>query len=119
MANFTLQIFSSATFAGSITLEQSRLVTIDQLNSVLIGSILIFIFTMGVSKFHDKSADKLAAATIILALLNSMNVSVKKDGASIRTVRKIKRVYFNITLFMFITLIYKFYRFLSRRQNYS
>jgi hypothetical protein len=102
--NFVLQIFTSSTFAGSISLEQSRLISGEQMNSMLLGSLLVFIFIM--KNREEKDLRYILMVILIISILNSLIVSVKKTGSSIRTIRKIKQAIFNITLILFSSVIY-------------
>ena len=106
ISNFVTQVFTSSTFSGSVTLEQAKLNTTDQLNSVMIGSILVFVV---ISVYKGKFADHtkiIATITLILSILNSMNFSVSKEGSSIRTLRKLKEAVLNVTTILFAILVY-------------
>jgi hypothetical protein len=104
--NFIAQIFTSSISAGSITLEQSKLLAVNQINSLLIGTILVFIFIMKIHTDTNTKIFSVATILIIMNLLNSMNLSVRKNGSSIRTLRKIKEVFLNISITLFASLVY-------------
>lgn len=106
IVNFIVQIFTSSLFAESLTLAHSRLVSTEQINSMLIGSLLVFIFIIYNTNKNTDMIQLLISVTLLIALINSMNLSVKKEGASIRTVRKIKEVYLNIAIILFASLVY-------------
>jgi len=105
--NFIAQIFTSDAFSASLTLEQSKLVSTEQINSMLLGSILVFIFIINSKDFKNRDKiNRVVMIALLIAILNSMNLSVKKKGPSIRTLRKIKEVFLNISVVLFASAIY-------------
>ena len=107
ISNFIIQIFTSSKFAGSITLEQSKLVLTEQINAMLLGSLLVFVFIVSTAKGQaTKSIKDISRITLMLILLNSMNLSVKKEGGEIRTLRKLKETVLNISIALFTSMVY-------------
>jgi len=106
IAIFITQIFSSSTFSGGTHIEQNKLIVTEQINSILIGSILFFIFILNSSNIHSPKIYILSYITLLMAIGNALNISVKKSGSSIRVLRKIKEAFLNITIVMFASVIY-------------
>lgn len=105
--NFIAQIFTSDAYAGSLTLEQSKLVSTEQLNSMLLGSLLVFIFIVNTKPINSqKHINLISLVAILLSVLNTMNLSVKKEGSQLRTLRKIKEIFLNISVVLFAVAIY-------------
>jgi hypothetical protein len=108
MKIFVYQIIYSSTFTGNITYEQSNLVSLEQLGSMFVGSIVVltvFISNIKPYKLHPKTFTILMLC-IMLGSLMYVVISFRKTGYNLRIVRKVKQAIFNIVISLFIAIIY-------------
>jgi hypothetical protein len=105
---FIGQIFLSSSLSGNITLETSKLVSINQIISTFLGSLVIFMYVL--NKLTDKKLIKntnfLLFIVIAVLIIGHARVNVKTDGSQIRILRQIKETLFNVTIFTTLAVIY-------------
>lgn len=106
LLSFIFQIFTSSLYAGSLALEQSKLTTVQQINSALVGSIIIYLIFINYHYVIDPKLQTIGMVILINSLISSMYIVVKMSGNSLRTLRKIKQSLVNINLILFSTLVY-------------
>jgi hypothetical protein len=102
-------IFSASTFAASLSLEQTRLIVIDQMSAVLTGSILLFLYVLtnsGTTLTKNKNATYLAVIALLLSILNTLKIGFKYTGNDIRTIRKCKEAVINVSIILFAMAVY-------------
>lgn len=105
ISNLLLQIFTTSVYSGSISLEQNKLTFAEQVNTAMLGSILVFIFIAGSKNLNNKSI-RLAAICVIISLVNALYIGVHLQGNAIGTLRKIKEMIININLMLFANAVY-------------
>jgi len=106
MVSFIFQVYTSSLFAGSLALEQSKLTTVQQINSALVGSIIIYLIFINYHYVIDQKLQLVGMVILVNSLLSSMYIVVKMSGNSLRTLRKVKQTLVNINLVLFSTLVY-------------
>ena len=100
---FIAQIFTSSTKVASYDTESNILLSINQIKSVMLGSIILYaVFSKETNRFEQR----LLYTTIIINCIFLVYVSVPRDENYIRQIRKIKQVGLNIVIFLFIIILY-------------
>ena len=83
---------------GGFVYEQESLLAIEQMNSLLLGSLVIIIY-FGNDIVGDK---RLLRVSLVLLLLNSLNIAVIEDGDRIKTIRTWKEGVLNFAIFLIV-----------------
>lgn len=112
-----LQIHTSGTSSGGVVYELNILLTVEQMISILFGTIVVFtLFShylrdkLNVHENCMKIIFKLSISTIIILTAASLWINVWTSGQAFRAVRKFKQGIYNVSLTLFIIIgliIYK------------
>lgn len=97
------QIFTSSAVVATYTNESNYLESINQINSVILGSIILYaVFIRDANSFEYK----IIYSSIIINSIFLLYVSIPKDPNNIRQIRKTKQVGLNIVIFLIIITVY-------------
>jgi len=100
---FIAQIFTSSTKVASYNMESNMLIGIDQINSVLLGTIILYsVFAQDTNAYENK----LIYSNIIISCIFLIHISIPRDANNIRSLRKVKQVGLNIVLFLFVIILH-------------
>ena len=112
-----MQIYTSGTSSGGVVYELNILLTVEQMISILFGTIVVFtIFSNNLKSHygvHDncmKIVFRLCVSIIIILTTASLWVNVITTGRSFRAIRKFKQGIYNVALTLFIIIGLILYR---------
>jgi hypothetical protein len=102
---FISQIFVSSTEYDSISIgnEYDRLTDVTHIGTVLFGSMILFV--VFVFNFTPK-VSLIIMTSIILNCLLFVYISIKNTKVQIRIIRKLKQSILNLSIFLFIVVVY-------------
>ena len=102
------QIFSTSFLSGNITLENSKMIGINQMISTFFGSLIIFLFAVNqfINSNSKNNINFIAYSLFAVLIFAHIHVNVKTTGKYIKFVRQIKETLFNIVIFTSIALVY-------------
>lgn len=83
---------------GGFVYEQESLYTTEQMNSLLLGSLVVIIYFGKENVGHRK----LLLLSLGLLLLNTLNIAVAEDGDDIKTIRSVKEGVLNLAVFLIV-----------------
>ena len=105
------QIYTSGTSSGGVVYELNILLTVEQMISILFGTIVVFtLFShylrdkMGVHPNCMNIIFKLSISIVIILTTASLWVNVITSGRSFRAIRKFKQGIYNVSLTLFIII---------------
>lgn len=105
---FMFQIFSSPASHADVSKETSSLIVVEQLSSVFLGSMVLFIVFSSKIQYINY---RIIMVSIIINTLLFIYTSVENTGENMRILRKIKQSGLNISIFLFATacflIVYK------------
>jgi len=83
---------------GGFVYEQEALYALEQMNSLLLGSLVVILYFGKDAVGHRK----LLLLALAILLLNNLNVAVAEDGDDIKTIRSYKEGALNLSIFLII-----------------
>lgn len=98
-------IQSSDHTSGGVVYELNILLTVEQMISILFGTLVLFMLFHHNVKIHDNCKPvvfKLAVSIVIILTSASLWVNVWTTGRAFRAVRKFKQGIYNIALALFM-----------------
>ena len=102
-----LNIVTSGSKSGGAVFELNILLTVEQMISILFGTIVVFTIFYERLPVHPETGrliHRVSIAMLILLSLASMWLNVITSGRSFRAIRKAKQALYNIALALFITI---------------
>lgn len=92
---------SSSIYTSDITSEQNKLYNIEQTSIIILGTLVFFVIAAGTNWINwnnKKLISHLLCISIILSIIQNINLSTSNNAVQLRSTRKLKEVLFNITL---------------------
>ena len=108
-----VNIFTSGKKSGSTIYELNILLTVEQMISILFGTVILFALFEKNLPVHQNCRSvifKLNVSIIIVLTLASMWVNIFSSGRSFRFLRKFKQGIYNVALMLFIIIGLIFYK---------
>ena len=102
-----LNIFTSGTTSGNTVHELNILLTVEQMISILFGTVVLFALFFDKIPLHENCktvVSRLSLSIIIILTIASMWVNVISSGRAFRMVRKFKQGVYNISLALFVLI---------------
>lgn len=102
-----LNIGTSGTSSGGVVYELNILLTVEQMISILFGTVVLFTLFGKNLPVHENCQPvvfKLMMSIVIILSISSLWVNVWTSGRTFRALRKFKQQIYNIALTLFITV---------------
>lgn len=102
-----INIFTSGTTSGGVVHELNILLTVEQMISILFGTVVLFALFSDKIPLHRNCkavVSKLTLSIIIILTTASLWVNVITSGRAFRAIRKFKQGVYNISLALFILI---------------
>lgn len=110
-------IYTSGTSSGGIVYELNILLTVEQMVSILFGTMVVFLLfshyfreKFGVHENCMKVVNKIAILIVIVLTASSLWVNLAPSGRTFRQIRKFKQGVYNIALSLFVVIGFILYR---------
>jgi len=100
-------IFTAGHSSGGVVYELNILLTVEQMVSILFGTIVLFTLfkkNLSMTDTCQKVINTICYSMIIILTLASSWVSIWTSGRAFRAIRKAKQGLYNITLFLFVVV---------------
>lgn len=102
---FIFGIYNSSVYTSSYIIEEEELKTIEQISSILLSAIVIFV-TFIPKHFMTEETYKVMFTALLLSILSLAYIPGEKTGKVKRIVRKIKTALITLVLALFIYAVY-------------
>jgi hypothetical protein len=102
-----INIFTSGTTSGGVVHELNILLTVEQMISILFGTVVLFALFFNKIPLHQNCKSvvyRLTLSIIIILTTASLWVNVITSGRAFRAIRKFKQGIYNISLALFILI---------------
>lgn len=102
-----INVITAGTTSGGVVYELNILLTVEQMISILLGSVIIFALFSSNLNSHPKCKDtifRLIMNCVVVLSLSSLWVNVITTGRAFRAIRKFKQGSYNIALSLFIII---------------
>lgn len=102
-----INILTSGNTSGGVVYELNILLTVEQMISILFGTIIVFLLFIGRLPIHEKARQLIYSTLVMIAILltfASLWLNVITSGRSFRAIRKAKQGIYNISLSLFIVV---------------
>lgn len=102
-----INIFTSGTSSGGVVHELNILLTVEQMISILFGTVVLFALFSEKIPLHQNCkavVSRLTLSIIIILTTASLWVNVITTGRAFRAIRKFKQGVYNISLTLFILI---------------
>jgi hypothetical protein len=100
-------VISAGVTSGSVVYELNVLLTVEQMISILLGSIIVFALFSNSIPVHENCKGvltKLTMSSVMVLSVSSLWVNVITTGRAFRAIRKFKQGMYNIALALFIII---------------
>lgn len=112
-----VQIYNAGITSGGVVYELNILLTVEQMVSILFGTMVVFaLFShnlkekMGIHDSCMKIISKLSISIVLILTLGSLWINVITTGEMFRTIRKFKQGVYNVALMLFIIIALILYK---------
>lgn len=102
-----VNIVTAGVTSGGVVYELNILLTVEQMISILLGSVIVFALFSNNLNSHPKCKDtifRLIMNCVVVLSLSSLWVNVITTGRAFRAIRKFKQGSYNIALSLFIII---------------
>jgi len=103
-----MNVYTSGTTSGGVMYELNILLTVEQMISILFGTMVLFaVFYQRIPFIPDRckfTIHKLIIPIVMVLTISSMWLNLVTSGRSFRALRKLKQGFYNIALALFIVI---------------
>lgn len=111
MVYYIVSLFTSSKMSGSVNLELTKRIHIEQANSVFLGSLIVLLFVL--NNIPSKNMGKINVDLVLIIgilMINQLTIYTEPTGRNIKMVTEIKHMLMAICIFTVAGVLCKYSR---------